>query len=294
MRRKNMGKIIKGKIVADALNEKLISEVEILKKKGIIPKLLIMRVGSNGSDLAYEKGALKKCKKIGILSEVREFPETIPQDEFISEIKKANEDKAINGILIFRPFPKQLNENLIKYEIAPDKDVDCFSPVNVAKIMEKDPTGFSPCTPSAVIEILKYYNVPMKGKRAVVIGRSMVVGKPVAMLLLNENATVTICHSKTEDMPSVCSQADILVVGIGRAKAVNSQYIKEGAAVIDVGINTDENGNLCGDVDTEDCIEKSSMITPVPGGVGSVTTSILVKHVIKACKQQNGGDSIYE
>jgi methylenetetrahydrofolate dehydrogenase (NADP+)/methenyltetrahydrofolate cyclohydrolase len=134
----------------------------------------------------------------------------------------------------------------------------------------------------------------MKGRRAVVIGRSMVVGKPVAMLLLNENATVTICHSKTEDMPSVCSQADILVVGIGRAKAVNSQYIKEGAAVIDVGINTDENGNLCGDVDTEDCIEKSSMITPVPGGVGSVTTSILAKHVIKACRQQNGGDSIYE
>jgi len=282
-----MGQIIKGKPVADSISEVLTKEVEQLKEKGIVPKLTIVRVGANGSDLAYERGALKRCDTIGIATEVKELPEDISQDDFISELKKVNEDKATNGILIFRPFPKQLNENVIKYIIAPEKDVDCFSPVNVAKIMESDATGYAPCTPSAVIEILKHNNVPMKGKKAVVIGRSMVVGKPVSMLLLNENATVTICHSRTEDMPAVCREADILVVGIGKAKMIDVKYIKDDAVVIDVGINVDEEGNLCGDVDTNSCLEKSSMITPVPAGVGSVTTSILAKHVVKACKLQN-------
>lgn len=282
-----MGQIIKGKPVADAISEVLTKEVEELKAKGITPKLTIVRVGANGSDLAYERGALKRCDSIGIATEVKELPVDISQDDFISELKKVNEDKATNGILIFRPFPKQLDESVIKYIIAPEKDVDCFSPVNVAKVMENDATGYAPCTPSAVIEILKHYKVPMKGKKAVVVGRSMVVGKPVSMLLLNEHATVTICHSRTENMPAVCSEADVLVVGIGKAKMIDSKYVKDGAAVIDVGINVDEQGNLCGDVDTNDCVEKSSMITPVPAGVGSVTTSILAKHVVKACKQQN-------
>lgn len=282
-----MGQLIKGKPVADAISAALTKEVEELKVKGIVPKLTIVRVGANGSDLAYERGALKRCDSIGIATEVKELPEDISQDKFIEELKKVNDDKSTHGILVFRPFPKQLNESVIKYVIAPEKDVDCFSPVNVAKVMENDPTGFAPCTPSAVIEILKHYNVPMKGKKAVVIGRSMVVGKPVSMLLLKEHATVTICHSKTENMPAVCSEADVLVVGIGKAKMINSSYVKEGAAVIDVGINVDEQGKLCGDADTDDCVGKASMITPVPGGVGSVTTSILAKHVVKACKQQN-------
>lgn len=282
-----MGQIIKGKPAADAISEELTKEIEGLKVKGITPKLTIVRVGAKVSDLAYERGALKRCGQIGIETEVKELPEDISQDNFIEELKKVNEDKTTNGILIFRPFPKQLDESVIKYAIAPEKDVDCFSPVNVAKLMEKDDTGFAPCTPSAVIEILKHYDVPMKGKNAVVIGRSMVVGKPVSMLLLNENATVTICHSRTTDMPKVCSEADILVVGIGKAKMIDSKYIKKDAVVIDVGINVDEEGNLCGDVDTEDCSEKASMLTPVPGGVGSVTTSILAKHVVKACKLQN-------
>jgi methylenetetrahydrofolate dehydrogenase (NADP+)/methenyltetrahydrofolate cyclohydrolase len=171
--------------------------------------------------------------------------------------------------------------------IAPEKDVDCFSPVNVAKVMENDETGFAPCTPSAVMEILKYYNVPRSGKKAVVAGRSMVVGKPVSMLLLNEDATVTICHSKTQDMRSLCSEADILVAGIGKSRMITSDYIKDGAVVIDVGINIDENGKISGDVDTEECKGKALMITPVPGGVGAVTTSVLAKHVVKACIQQN-------
>jgi methylenetetrahydrofolate dehydrogenase (NADP+) / methenyltetrahydrofolate cyclohydrolase len=282
-----MGEIIKGKPVADAISEELTKKVGMLKGKSITPKLAIVRVGADPSDLAYERGALKRCESIGILTEIRELPVDISQDDFIAELKKINDDKAVNGILIFRPFPKQLEEKVVKYVIAPEKDVDCFSPVNVAKVMENDETGFAPCTPSAVMEILKYYKVPMLGKKAAVVGRSMVVGKPVSMLLLNENATVTICHSKTENMPGVCSEADILVVGIGRAKMINSSYIKEGAVVIDVGINVDENGNMCGDVDTEDCLAKASMITPVPAGVGSVTTSILAKQTIKACMQQN-------
>ncbi|KZL93334.1 bifunctional 5,10-methylenetetrahydrofolate dehydrogenase/5,10-methenyltetrahydrofolate cyclohydrolase [Clostridium magnum] len=282
-----MGQIIKGKPVADAISAALAEEVKGLKVKGITPKLTIVRVGANGSDLAYERGALKRCQEIGIETEVKELPVDISQDDFITELKKVNEDKATNGILVFRPFPKQLDESVIKYVIAPEKDVDCFSPVNVAKVMESDVTGFAPCTPSAVIEILKHYEVPMKGKNAVVVGRSMVVGKPVSMLLLNENATVTICHSRTADMPAVCSEADILVVGIGKAKMIDSKYVKDGAAVIDVGINVDAEGKLCGDVNTDDCVEKASMITPVPAGVGSVTTSILAKHVVKACKQQN-------
>ncbi len=286
-----MGQIIKGKLVADAISENLSKKVEELKKKGMSPKLVIVRVGANPSDLSYERGALKRCSSIGILAEVNELPGNISQDDFIIELEKINKDKDVHGILIFRPLPKQLDETAIKYVISPEKDMDCLSPVNVAKIMENDATGFAPCTPSAVMEILKYYNVPLKGKKAVVVGRSMVVGKPVSMLLLNENATVTICHSKTQDMPIVCSEADILVVGIGKAKMIKSNYVKNDAVVIDVGINVDEDGNLCGDVDTDDCVNKSSMITLVPGGVGSVTTSILAKHVVRACMQLNNINS---
>lgn len=282
-----MGQIIKGKPVADFISEALTVEVNELKAKGIAPKLAIIRVGANGSDLSYERGALKRCASIGIETVVKEYPEDITQDVFINEIKKVNQDDSVNGILIFRPFPKQLSEKVIKYVIAAEKDVDCFSPTNVAKLMEGDKTGFPPCTPTAVIEILKHYNVNMKGSNAVVLGRSMVVGKPVSMLLLNENATVTICHSKTVNMPKVTAEADILIVGIGKAKMVTPQYIKDGAVVIDVGINVDEQGKMCGDVDTLTCVEKASMITPVPAGVGSVTTSVLAKHVVAACKMQH-------
>ena len=180
-----------------------------------------------------------------------------------------------------------LNEEVIKYVISPEKDVDCFSPINSAKIMEGDKSGFPPCTPTAVVEILKHYDVELNGANVAVLGRSMVVGKPASMLLLNENATVTICHSRTKNLEKVTSQADILVAAVGRAKMIKENFVKEGAVVIDVGINVDENGNLCGDVDTASVQDKVSMITPVPAGVGSVTTSILAKHVVKACKNQN-------
>lgn len=283
-----MGEIIKGKPVGDALSEVLKGECEALVKEGIQPKLAILRVGAKPNDLSYEKGALKKCDTIGITAEVTELPEDTTQEQYIEALEKLNKDSSVHGILTFRPLPKGIDEEVIKNVIAPEKDVDCFSPMNTAKLMEGDKTGFPPCTPTAVVEILKHYNVPLKGANVVVLGRSMVVGKPVSMLLLGENATVTICHSKTQDLPKVCSQADVLVAGVGRARMVTSDYIKEGAVVIDVGINAKpEGGGICGDVDTDDVVEKASMVTPVPAGVGSVTTSILAKHVIKACKQQN-------
>ena len=283
-----MGEIIKGKPVGDALSEVLKGECEALVKDGIQPKLAILRVGAKPNDLSYEKGALKKCDTIGIKAEVTELPEGTTQEEYIEALEKLNKDSSVNGILTFRPLPKGIDEEVIKNVIAPEKDVDCFSPMNTAKLMEGDKTGFPPCTPTAVVEILKHYNGPLKGAKVVVLGRSMVVGKPVSMLLLGENATVTICHSKTQDLQKVCADADVLVAGVGRARMVTADYVKEGAVVIDVGINAKpEGGGICGDVDTDDVVGKASMVTPVPAGVGSVTTSILAKHVIKACKQQN-------
>ncbi|MGL5347653.1 MAG: bifunctional 5,10-methylenetetrahydrofolate dehydrogenase/5,10-methenyltetrahydrofolate cyclohydrolase [Peptostreptococcaceae bacterium] len=281
------GQIIKGKPVADQMSESLIQEVNELVKVGINPKLTIVRVGARGDDLAYERGALKKCQTIGIETEVLELAEDITQEQYIEELTKLNNDDNVHGILCFRPLPKQLDEEAIKYVISPEKDVDCFSPINSAKVMEGDTTGFPPCTPTAVVEILKHYNVDLKGANVAVLGRSMVVGKPAAMLLLNENATVTICHSRTKDLAEVTSKADVLVAAVGRARMVKENFVKEGAVVIDVGINVDEEGNLCGDVDTNAVLDKVSMVTPVPAGVGSVTTSILAKHVIKACKLQN-------
>ncbi|MDM9945006.1 tetrahydrofolate dehydrogenase/cyclohydrolase catalytic domain-containing protein [Clostridioides difficile] len=281
------GQIIKGKPVADKISEELIKEVDLLVKEGINPKLTIVRVGARSDDLSYERGALKRCQNIGITTEVLELAEDITQEEYIDVLKRVNDDKNVNGILCFRPLPKHLNEEVIKYVIAPEKDVDCFSPINSAKVMEGDKSGFPPCTPTAVVEILKHYNVDLKGSKVTVLGRSMVVGKPVSMLLLSEHATVTICHSKTKNLSDVAAEADVLIAAIGRAKMVDESFVKDGAVVIDVGINVDEEGNLCGDVDTNAVLDKVSMITPVPAGVGSVTTSILAKHVVKACKLQN-------
>lgn len=262
------GQIIKGKPVADKISEELIKEVDLLVKEGINPKLTIVRVGARSDDLSYERGALKRCQNIGITTEVLELAEDITQDEYIDVLKRVNDDKNVNGILCFRPLPKHLNEEVIKYVIAPEKDVDCFSPINSAKVMEGDKSGFPPCTPTAVVEILKHYNVDLKGSKVTVLGRSMVVGKPVSMLLLSEHATVTICHSKTKNLSSVAAEADVLIAAIGRAKMVDESFVKDGAVVIDVGINVDEEGNLCGDVDTNAVLNKVSMITPVPAGVG--------------------------
>lgn len=277
-----MGELLKGKEVADAITEEVKLKVDELIEKNIHPKLMIVRVGDRQDDLAYERAAIKRMQSCNIVCEVTALPLDISQEDFIKKLKIANEDPSVHGILLFRPLPRQIDENVVKHIISPQKDVDCFNPVNVAKIAEKDKTGFAPCTPAAAMEMLKYYNIELKGKKAVVIGRSLVVGKPMALLLLDEDATVTICHSKTFELKNVTREADILIAAIGKAKMITEEYVKEGAVVIDVGINVDEAGKLCGDVDTDMVIDKASYISPVPAGVGSITTAVLAKHVLRA------------
>lgn len=280
-------KIIKGKPVADRITENLIEETKKLKELDIVPKLAIVRIGENPDDMSYERGAMNRCAKIGIDVQNIVLQGDVSEGEYIEVIKNLNDDKNINGILCLRPLPKNINENKVKSIIDAKKDVDCFNHINSAKLFEGEKDGYAPCTPEAVMKILNHYEVDLSGKKVVVLGRSLIVGKPVSIMLMGENATVTICHSKTENLAEEAKNADVLVAAIGRAKMVDKSYIKKGATVIDVGINVDESGNLCGDVDTESAIGIAKMITPVPAGVGSVTTSVLAEHVIKACKIQN-------
>ena len=281
-----MDKLMRGKIIADKITESAIEEVNELKKNVKEIKLTIVRVGSNPDDMAYERGAINRCKKIGIHVESIELPENVSQDQYVNLIEWLNDDKDVNGILTLRPLPKHIDENLIKDIINPLKDVDGFNPINFSKIANGEDTGFAPCTPSAVIEIIKENGIELKGKHVVVVGRSMVVGKPLSMMLLNEDATITVCHSKTKDLESITSNADILITAIGRAKMIDKYYVNKGVTVIDVGINVDDDGKLCGDVNIDDVMDFVDKITPVPGGVGSITTSILARNVIKACKLQ--------
>ena len=279
-------KLLTGKEVAQKMDQDIQKEVQELKAKGVNPALKIMIVGDAADSLAYANSAKKMAEKNGIACDIEQLPGTTSQDDFVNILKQRNADKNIHGIIVMRPFPKQISEDVVKYILSPQKDVDCFNPVNAGKIMAGDMTGFPPATPQAVMEILRFYQVPMSGKEAVVIGRSMVVGKPMSMLLLGENATVTVCHSRTKDLPAVCRRADILVAAIGKAKMITPDYIKQGATVLDVGINV-EGDKLFGDVDTEPAKETAGAITPVPGGVGTVTTRVLLKHVVKAAKLQN-------
>jgi methylenetetrahydrofolate dehydrogenase (NADP+)/methenyltetrahydrofolate cyclohydrolase len=282
-----MGYLLKGKAVADNISVRVKKEAEELRRNNIVPKLKIIRVGESEDDLAYERAAVKRMTSLDIDCEVLPLPADIDLDTFIDELKNTANDNSVHGILLFRPLPEQINEDEVKFIIGPEKDVDCFNPINVAKLLEGDDTGFPPCTARAALEMLKFYDIELKGKEAVVIGRSMVVGKPLSMMLLKENSTVTICHSKTTDLPEVTKRADILIAAIGKSRMITDEYIKENATVIDVGINADNEGKITGDVDTDDCIEKAGFITPVPGGVGSVTTAVLADHVIKACRLIN-------
>jgi len=279
-------KLLTGKEVAQKMDLDIQKDVQELKARGVNPALKIMIVGVAADSLAYANSAKKMAEKNGIACDIEQLPGATSQDEFVNILKQRNADKSVNGIIVMRPFPKQIREDVVKYILSPEKDVDCFNPVNAGKIMAGDMTGFPPATPQAVMEILRFYQVPMSGKEAVVIGRSMVVGKPMSMLLLGENATVTVCHSKTQDLPGVCRRADILVAAIGKARMITKDYIKNGATVLDVGINV-EADKLYGDVDTEPAKEVAGAITPVPGGVGTVTTRVLLKHVVKAAKLQN-------
>ena len=232
-----MGQIIKGKPVADAITAELQKDVEALKAQRITPKLKIVRVGAREDDLAYERGALSRMEKCGIAAEVLELPVDIEQADFVKALKAVNDDPAVHGILLFRPLPKQLDMEEIKFVVDAVKDIDCMNPLNAEKIFEGDKTGYPPCTSQACVEILDHYGVELKGKNVAVVGRSMVVGKPLAMLLLDKNATVTICHSRTADLPAVCRQNDVVIAAVGRAEMVKGDFINEGTVVIDVGIN---------------------------------------------------------
>jgi methylenetetrahydrofolate dehydrogenase (NADP+)/methenyltetrahydrofolate cyclohydrolase len=280
-----MAELLKGIEVANAMKERLIGKNNELIEAGIEPCLAIVRVGERQDDLAYERGVLKRFEGLGIKVDVKAYPEDISQSDFEQEFKVVNDDNSIHGILLFRPLPKSLDEEPIKKMIDPDKDVDCMCSENFAKVFTGDDTGYAPCTSAGVMELLKHFGIALKGKEVALVGRSLVVGKPLAMLLLGEHATVTICHSRTEDLPGVCRRADIVIAAVGVAKMVKKDCIKPGAVVIDVGIKVDEEGNVCGDVDFEEVSEVASRITPVPGGVGTVTTSVLAANTLKAAEK---------
>mgnify|MGYP000049509523 FL=1 len=274
---------LRGKKVSDGIKEYVSKELETLS---FVPKLAIVRVGENPDDMSYERGATKKLKSFGLDVASYVFPQDISDEDFKKAFKNINEDDEVTGILLLRPLPRTINEKDIENMIDPKKDLDGISPINIAKVFAGDTTGFSPCTAEAVIEVLKAYDIELTGKRVTVVGRSMVVGKPVSMLLLKENATVTMTHTRTVDLKKTCSDAEIVITAAGRAKMLNSDYCGQDAVMIDVGINVDENGKLCGDVDYATLDGKASAATPVPGGVGTVTTAVLAKHLIQAAKMR--------
>ena len=278
-------RILKGKPVADSMQAALSEKAHELRKKGIIPKLCIIRVGERSDDIAYETGAVKKMTATGIEADRVILNASCTQEELEEVMKEKNSDEEVHGILMLRPLPAHLDEKKITQMISPEKDVDCMNPATLAGIFEPSEGFKTPCTPQAVIEMLRYYDIEMAGKKVAVIGRSSVIGKPAAMLLLNENATVTICHSKTADLRETVREADIVISAMGRAKMIDASYIREGATIIDVGINTDENGKLCGDVDFESAEKVAGAISPVPGGVGSVTTTILAKNLLSGISE---------
>ncbi|MBP3727433.1 MAG: bifunctional 5,10-methylene-tetrahydrofolate dehydrogenase/5,10-methylene-tetrahydrofolate cyclohydrolase [Pseudobutyrivibrio sp.] len=283
-----MAKLLKGKDVVENLNGKLSEKVNELKTKGINPTLAILRVGEKADDLSYERGAIKRCQLVGVEVKVVALPVDVSENEFFDTLDKLNNDITIHGILMFRPLPKHIDEAKARNMLSPAKDVDGSTDLSLAGVFTNTNLGFSPCTAEAAMEILKYYNIPLSGKKVAVIGRSLVIGRPIAMLLMHENATVTICHTKTVDVPGITKNADIVVVASGQMESVGADYLREGQTVIDVGISwNSEKNKLCGDVKFEEAEGIVDAITPVPGGVGGVTTSILVKHVIEAAIRQN-------
>lgn len=278
--------LLKGKPVADKIREEILAAAEECRAAGLdAPKIAILRAGERPDDLAYEARVLKNCTELGIETEVAAVDNNIIMVDFMETLERLNQDPKTHGILVFRPLPAHLDLDAVCRAIRPDKDIDCMSPVNTEKIFAGDPTGIPPCTPEAVIEILKHYEYALSGKNVAIVNRSMVLGRPLSMLFLAENSTVTICHSKTRDLSKVTSGADIVVTGAGKAKFFGKEYFSKESVVIDVGINMD-NGALCGDVDFEVVSESVAAITPVPGGVGTVTSMLLLRHVIRAMKLQ--------
>ncbi len=280
-----MAELLKGAPVTAALNEKLQGEVAELSKLGVLPGLAILRVGEREDDLAYERGALKRCNTIGIAVKQVVLPADVTQAELLGVINDLNEDRTVHGVLIFQPLPKHLDAEAVRAALKPEKDVDGITDGSMAGVFSGRQIGYPPCTAKACMEILDFNGIDLTGRRVTVVGRSLVIGKPVAMMLLQKNATVTICHTRTADLPGECAKAEVLVVAAGKAGVVNASYVREGQIVIDVGINVDDNGKLCGDVDFESVEPVVKAITPVPAGVGTVTTSVLAQHVIEAARR---------
>lgn len=274
--------ILKGASVAAALNEKTAAMMRELEAKGVKPCLAVVRVGNRSDDIAYEKGIIKRCQSVGVALRHVLLDEDLSQGGLTEEIEKLNGDTSVHGILVFMPLPKHINEAAVRAAIAPEKDVDGVTEGSAAVVFTGRGRGFPPCTARAVIEMLKFYNVPMAGRRAAVFGRSLVIGRPVSMLLMAEDVTVTICHSRTENPPEIARQADIIVAAVGRAKAIGAEYFAPGQTVIDVGINFDAEGKMCGDVDFAAAEGMVKAISPVPGGIGAVTTAVLLLHVVEA------------
>lgn len=282
-----MSKILKGKDVADKIKEDIVKRVEKLSQKGLVPRLAIVRLGEDPSDISYERGIINNSSKLGIETIVKEEDVSLKTEEVIKIIEELNNDDSISGILVFRPLPKGIDEDAISNAIAPEKDVDCMNPLNLTKIFEGDMSGFAPGTPKAAIEILLNNDIDLEGKNVVIINRSLVVGKPLAMMLLEENATVTICHSRTKDLDKISRNADIVMTALGRAKFLDEKYFNEDSIVIDIGVSMDEDNKMSGDVDFENVKDKVAMITPVPRGVGSVTNTVLLDNVVKGCENNN-------
>ena len=275
--------ILKGAPVAAAMNETMKADTAALKEKGIVPTLAVLRVGARADDLSYERGAMKRAAAVGI--EVRNvvLPEDVDSDTFFRTLEELNEDPSVHGILMFRPLPKHLDGEKARQMLVPSKDVDGCTDGSLAGVFTNTSLGFAPCTAQAAMEILHYYGIPVSGLRAAVIGRSLVIGRPVAMMLMHENATVTVCHTRTKDVPAVTREADLVIAASGQMESVGREYLREGQIVIDVGIGwNEEKQKLCGDVRFEEAEGLVSALTPVPGGVGSVTTAVLCRHVVDA------------
>ena len=281
-----MAMLLKGAEVAKALTEELHAKTEELKKNGVEPCLAILRVGAREDDLAYERGALKRCEKVGVAVRQVVLPEDVTQEVLMENIHALGADEKVHGVLMFRPLPGHLDDEAARAALDPKKDMDGITDGSMTAVYAGTKGGYPPCTAAACVALLKHYNIPIKGKRVVVIGRSLVIGKPVSLLLLAEHATVTICHSRTQDLAEVCRRADILVAAVGKAGFITPDMVKEGAVVIDVGINRNAEGKVCGDVAPE-VMDKASYMTPVPGGAGPMTITMLMKNTLKAAKLQH-------
>ncbi len=281
-----MAELLKGAPVAAALSEQMTADVAALKERGVTPTLAIFRVGARDDDLSYERGAMKRCEKVGVAVKNVVLPTDVDSDTFFRTLDELNNDPAVHGILMFRPLPRQLDGERARKALSPAKDVDGCTDGSLAGVFTNTALGFPPCTARAAMEILKYYGVELKGKRVAVIGRSLVIGRPVAMMLMHANATVTVCHTRTVDVPSITREADVVIAASGQMESVGAAYLRAGQTVIDVGIGWNEaKQKLCGDVKFEEAEPIVAAITPVPGGVGSVTTAVLCKHVVEAAQR---------